>query len=146
MTRRTSLLLVAFALTGVLAIAAPVGLRIWRLVSFARQQRIGAELIGSLKERCPEMVPKKTWDDATGWAITAYHNVCFSESHVTIVEMVRFNHDARMKLAGNVDLQSVDWVWKRLAETGPHGQRYVDKFEPKYMAAISHARSTDTTQ
>lgn len=140
------MLLVVFALIGVLAIAAPVGLRFWRLVSYARQQRIGAELIGSLNERRPETVPKKTWDDATGWAITAYHNVCFSETCVTFEELVRFNHDARMKLAGNVDLHSIDWVWKRLAETGPHGQRYFDKFEPEYMSLVYHSQSTDTTQ
>lgn len=140
------MLLMAFALIGVLAIAVPVGLRFWRLVSYARQQRIGAELIGALDERCPETVPKKTWDDATGWAITAYHNVCFSETHVTFDELVRFNHDARMKLAGNVDLHSIDWVWKRLAETGPHGQRYFDKFEPEYMSLVYHSQSKDTTQ
>ena len=146
MTRRTSMLLLAFALIGILAIAAPVGLGFWPLVSYARQRRIGAELIGSLIERRPVTVPKKTWDDATGWAITAYHNVCFSETHVTLDELVRFNHDARIKLAENIDLHSIDWVWKRLAETGPHGQRYFDKFSPEYMSLVYHTQTKDTSQ
>jgi len=140
------MLLVAFALIGVLAFVAPVGFRFWRLVSYARQQRIGAELIGSLNERRPESVPTKTWDDATGWAITAYHNVCFSETHVTFDELVRFNHDAKMKLAGNVHLISIDWVWERLAETGPHGQRYFEKFEPEYRSLVYALQSKDSTQ
>lgn len=140
------MLIVVFVLIGVLAIAAPVGIRFWRLVSYARQQRIGAELIGSLHGRRPETIPKKTWEDATGWASISYNNVCFSESHVAFDELVRFNHDARLQLEGNVGLHSIDWVWERLAETGPHGKRYFEIFHPEYRSLIYRPQNNDTKQ
>ncbi len=140
------MLLAIVALIAVVAITAPVGLRFWQLLSYARERTIGAELIESLAQRRPATVPTQTWEDATGRAITAYHNVCFSEEHVTFDELVRFNHDARNKLAGNVNLQSIDWVWARLAKTGPHGQRYFDKFEPQYRSLVYQEQSKDDSQ
>ena len=99
-----------------------------------------------LAERRPESVPTKTWEDAAGWAKTAYHNVCYSERHVRFEELVRFNHDARVKFSGAVDLQSIDWVWERLAETGPHGQRYVEKFESEYRSLVYSCQSMNNRQ
>jgi hypothetical protein len=144
MTRRTKRFLIVFFLIAVSVVAVPVGLRFWRLRSYALQQRAGAALIGTLSERRPESVPTKTWEDATGWAKTAFHNVCFSERQVKFEELVRFNHDARVKFAGEVDLNSIDWVWSRLAETGPHGQRYVEKFEPEYRSFVDGSQSANT--
>lgn len=146
MTRRKLMILASFALIAVVAIAAPVGFRFWQLLSYVRQRTIGAELIASLRDRRPKAVPIQKWGDATRWAITAYHNVCFSEEHVTLDELVRFNHDAGIELAGNVGLESIDWVWARLAKTGPHGQRYVDKFEPEYRSLVYGASSHDTAR
>lgn len=146
MTRRKLLILASCALIPVVAIVAPVGWRVWRLLAYARQRTIGAELIESLRNRRPEGVPNPTWEEATGWAITAYANVCFSEEHVTFDELVRFNHDARMELAGDVNMQTIDWVWARLAKTGPHGQRYVDKFEPEYRSLVYGASSQDSSR
>ena len=136
MTRRKSTLLMTIALIALVAIVAPVAVRFWNVYSYYQQVGIGAELIQSLMERRPETVPSQTWNDATAWASIAYHNVCFSEEHVTFDELVRFNHDARIELAGNVDLQSIDWIWARLAKTGPHGQRYVGNWEPEYRSLV----------
>ena len=124
------------ALIGASALAAPLGARCWHLYSYARQRAAGAELIESLRDRRPAAVPKATWDNAMAWAITAYHNVCFSDEHVTYKELVRFTHDARIKLAEHGGLESVDWVWARLGRTGPHGKQYVAKFEPVYREQV----------
>ena len=145
MTRRSLILSGAFVFVIVAAIATPLGLRIWQMISYSRQQRIGAELLGSLREQRPEGVSPTTWDHATGWAITAYHNVCFSEGHVTFDELVRFNHDTKLKLTENVDLQTIDWVWERLAKTGPHGQKYFDKFGPEYRSLVYGTSSDNAT-
>ena len=120
----------------VVVIAAPIGLRVYQQLKYARQRILGAELVESLRDRRPDEVPSQRWQDATGWAITAYHNVCFSEEHVSINQLVLFNRDARSELAGEVSLQSIDWVWARLAETGPHGKRYVSQWEPEYRSLV----------
>ena len=124
------------ALASVLLLAAPIAVRLWQLISYGRQQRNGADMLVPLRSRRPEAVSAKTWEHATSWAVTAYHNVCFSEEHVTYDELVRFNHDVRKELEGEVSLQSIDWVWSRLAQTGPHGERYVKRFEPQYRSDV----------
>ena len=97
---------------------------------------MGADMLVSLRSRRPESVSAKQWEYAVGWAVTAFHNVCFSEEHVTYDELVRFNHDVRKELEGEVSLQAIDWVWARLAQTGPHGEQYVKRFEPQYRSSI----------
>jgi hypothetical protein len=146
MLHRKSTLFAAVALIAVLATVVPASLRFWELISYARQRTIGAELVESLNARRPETVPIQTWRDASGWAITAYHNVCFSEEHVTFDELARFNHDTRIALSGNVNLQSIDWVWARLAKTGPHGQRYVANWEPEYRSLVYREELKGTSQ
>ena len=134
------------ALIGVVVLAAPVGLRAWHLLRYARQKEVGVKMIQSLRERRPAAVPSQTWDTATGWAITAFHNVCFSERCVTYEELVRFTDDASLRLAGEVSLESVDWVWARLGKTGPLGREYVAKWEPIYRDNVYGASTNDAPQ
>jgi hypothetical protein len=143
--RRKISIVIYVTLLTLIAIATPIGLRLWRLLSYAQQQTIGARLIESLRDQSPKGVSTETWDHATGWAVTAYHNVCFSESHVTFEELVRFNKDAKVRLAEDIDLLTIDWVWARLAETGPHGQKYVSKFEPEYTSVVYGSTRKETS-
>ena len=68
---------------------------------------------------------------------TAYHNVCFSPEHVTLAELKRFTADTQPKVAAKVDIQTLDWIWERLAETGPAGDKYVQKFGPVYREQVA---------
>ena len=45
--------------------------------------------------------------------------MCFSESHVTLSELKKVSADIEQRCAGDVNLETIDWIWKRLAETGP---------------------------
>jgi len=81
-------------------------------------------------------VPTETWENATNWATVAYQNICFSDGHVPLKELKEFVHDAEVELNGMVDLNAVDWVWTRLAETGPHGKEYRDDWEPEYRMTV----------
>lgn len=143
MNRRTLTFLFVFALLAFAAIAVPIGLRFRRIEAYAHEQRIGTELMVSLADRRPPAVPKKSWDEATDRVVAAYHNVCFSESHVPFNELVRFNHDAKVKLGGEVDIHSIEWIWTRLAETGPHGRKYVDRFKSEDMTVVDSSSSED---
>ena len=117
-----------------------VAVRTWQLERYYHEQSSGHELLVQLKrDRRPENLDSKVWEEAVGWAITAHANVCFSESHVPIDELRRFRADLEKRLDGEVDLATVDWIWQRLAETGPHGRQYREKFEPQYRDHVNYA-------
>jgi hypothetical protein len=59
---------------------------------------------------------------------------------VSLEELRRFNADVAERLRGPVDLGTVDWVWERLGQTGPHGQRYRERFEPQYREGVAAMR------
>lgn len=125
-----------FWLVGVATIVMALFASFLRITEYPRLQQSGAQIVESLRTRRPNDVPPQTWDEATGWAITAYHNICFSDGHAPLNELKAFIHDAEIKFNGPVDLSTVDWVWARLAKTGPHGQQYRDRFEPQYRMVV----------
>jgi hypothetical protein len=88
------------------------------------------------RDRRPEKVDVEVWKAATSSTITAYENICFCESTVPIGELKRFRADIDERLTGHVDLSTTDWIWQRLAETGPHGRLYRKKFEPEYRLCL----------
>lgn len=135
MTSRTLKIAGLFSLIAALVIAVVAGTRFWRLVSFARQKEVGVVMIESLRDKRPSNTPIQNWDNAINWTITAYQNVFFSVDSVASGELDDFTDEARTKFAGEVDTESLDWVWDRLAETGVSGKQYVDRFEPEYRAA-----------
>jgi len=125
-----------FGFAGFILIVCPFAVRSIQFLTYVRHQRATAVLIESLQERCPADVDAKIWDAATGWAITAYHNVCFSEEHVPLAELRKFRQDVEQKLQDDVDLSTVDWIWSRLEQCSPHGRQYVARFEPVYRLQV----------
>lgn len=65
-------------------------------------------------------MPSKTWDDATGWAITAYHNICFSAEHVPLESLKRYldggcNEDVNIH-RNTVEIREVELIPQYLSE------------------------------
>ena len=89
-----------------------------------------AKVIKSLNDRRPATVGKRVWDNGVGWTVTAHYNVCFSPGHTDLAAMVHFGETLDDRLQRDVDLSIFEWIWDRLAETGPHGKKYTDGFRP----------------
>lgn len=129
---RPTLLIVASAiLIGLLAFGVKGFVNVIR---YASQQRATSDLIDSLSSRRPNNVSPAKWETATTWTGIAVANVCYSPDHVSFAELGRFKSDLESKLEQDVDLETLDWIWHRLANTGPHGAQYVEKFEGIYRA------------
>jgi hypothetical protein len=106
-------------------------------VTYAQHRRKAADLIDSLPQRRPADVSPETWEVASTWASIAFHNVCFSPEHVSLRELKRFKTDLERELKKNVDLETIDWIWRRLEDTGPHGRRYVERFESQFRGNMA---------
>jgi hypothetical protein len=134
--RRVQSLVVIGVLAAVSLGIALLAFRAWSLFVYAHERSEAYDLVAQLPERRPEKVDTEAWEVATSWAITAYANVCFSAEHVPIDELRRFRVDVEKRLAADVDLMTIDWIWQRLAETGSHGQQYRNRFEPIYREEV----------
>jgi hypothetical protein len=106
---------------------------VWRQAEFHRLARQIDEPIRKLRATRPYEVSPSVWECAHNWTITAYCNVCFSPGHVRTEEMYRLREDVRRKLEGEINLDTLEWIWDRLAQTGPHGKRYVERFRPRFQ-------------
>jgi hypothetical protein len=130
-------------LIGLVVLAAcvvPPAVWVFQQVAFAQDRRAAYDLITHLRHRRPPDVDERTWEMASGWAITAYCNVCFSPEHVSHDELRRFRADLEGRLREPVDLATVDWVWDRLGRTGPRGRSYQQRFEPLYRESLEAMR------
>ena len=116
----------------------------FHVYKFGKERESGRELLIELRDRRPPDVSRDTWEWATGWAITAYLNVCFSTKHVSLEEMKKFRADLEDQLRGPVNLITIDWIWYRLGQTGPHGLSYQQSFESQYRVIFGaeDAKST----
>jgi hypothetical protein len=138
-TRRTKWLVVFGLLAAVAFCIALPALWIWPQFVYGRERSAGYEVVAQLVDRRPADVTPAVWEVATSSAITAYANVCFSDEHVPIDELRRFHADSKARLEGEVNLATIDWVWQRLGETGPHGRQYRDRFESQYRDRLNAA-------
>ena len=123
----TLLLLAVLAIAGV-CLAIPAKWLVDNLI-WSYHQRKTHDLVNSLEHRRPSDVEPETWEAASGWTSNAYANICFSPDAVSLSELKRFTADLERELGKQVDLETTAWIWRRLAQTGPHGKQYVDRFE-----------------
>ncbi len=130
-------LLLRTVLTTAFIVFALVAVRTWSFHRyFNEHDSIRDQLVQMRQNRRPENIDAVVWEVATTWTITAHGNVCFSPQEVTLSELKRLRADVEKRLAGHVDLTTTDWIWQRLGETGPHGQKYRQRFEPEYREDV----------
>ena len=120
-----------------------VAFRVAPQFSFFSQARRMNDLVHTLPARRPDGVSEKSWEVAVNWVHTAVNNVCFSATHVPLVEMKRFVNDLESRLSGRVDLDIVNWIWDRLEQTGPHGKQYVANWRQEFLRDLEYQQQKD---
>jgi hypothetical protein len=96
----------------------------------SRSREVGRLLL-SLHSRCPRGIPPQNWEEAVNWTATAQCNTFFSPSHASKADLDQFGRDVEDRLRGPVGVDTIEWIWDRLAETGPTGREYVERFRPE---------------
>jgi hypothetical protein len=129
LTVRRLMVVVAIVAVLLAALIVPLG----RQLEYGKLRREMNDSIDALQYRVPHGVSPRVWECAWGWTLTAYGNVCFSEEHVRIEEMYRLRDELVPKLRGPVGPQTLVWIWERLAQTGPHGKRYVGQHRQSFL-------------
>lgn len=105
----------------------------WR--SYTAQREEMYRIIAAWERRPPPGVDGHVWQEACKLTGIAVGNVCFSPSHVSLEELADLRAELAAKEAGRVDIDTLQWVWDRLATTGPHGRRYIQQMRPLWDEA-----------
>jgi len=80
-------------------------------------------LLHSLAKRRPANVTRGQWGSAVSWTLNLHGNslLPFEADGPTLR---RFRARLEERLAGPVDLSTIDWIWDEYALLTPHGREY----------------------
>lgn len=88
----------------------------------------------------PPGVDGHVWQEVCKLGGIAVGNVCFTPRHVSLEEIEALRADVAAKDAAPIDADTLQWLWDRLAATGPHGQRYTRRMQPMWDEAMDAVR------
>lgn len=95
------------------------------------------ELIRSLETRRPADMTRAQWDEAVWWTDCLHGNSLLSlEADVPTIDA--FEDRLRDKLAGDVDMQTIHWIWDEYAHLCPGGAHY-QRFKVQMLEDINSA-------
>jgi hypothetical protein len=84
----------------------------------------------SLAKKRPPTITRKQWENVVAWTLNAHANCLVPYRSIPPDEMVRFEVELKRRLAGPVDLATIDWIWDEIVRLTPGGQRYSDDWRP----------------
>ncbi len=77
----------------------------------------------------PSDIDANRWREVYGWTRQALVNCCTHPSYCSHEELSRLLEEVRRADQTPHTLERIDWLWYRIAETGPTGKRYIDRFQ-----------------
>ena len=81
------------------------------------------------KARPPEGVTLTQWETIVGWTENAFPNVFFTPDYVIdAAAFDNFKKQLAARLNGDVDLDTIAWIWEQLAIHGKNGADYARKY------------------
>jgi hypothetical protein len=127
-----AIILLALACGAVLVVK--VGLSVWRFKTFQNELTQLRLTLEPWRQNTPPNVNAHAWGEVSGFVTqTAVGNICFTPDHVSHAEVRRLRQDVDAKMAeGPATAETLDWLWRRLAETGPQGVKYTTQFQPMW--------------
>ena len=93
-------------------------------------------VVEGMRDRKPADIDQELWGEACDWLCTANGNICYSpESMPTeIVKDLAWRFESRGE--GEVDLNTVEWMWDQFAGTGPAGAHYARRHRACYLVDV----------
>ncbi len=137
-SRYVRLVIVAAAIVmciGVMAWGVWRQVDIWEQKAFWAEHRAVTKVISRWQSTPPAEYDPHIWRNVVGTVQSAVHNVCYTRQHVPVVEMKRLREEIEAADRHPITLQTWDWLWARLARTGPKGNEYIQRMTPLWEEA-----------
>jgi hypothetical protein len=93
----------------------------------------------SLKSKRPPHVSRKEWAYVVGWTLNAHANCCSIREAVDPVEREAFADELDRKVAGKVDMGTIDWIWDEFGRISRIGSHYSEQFRPTVPERLRRA-------
>ncbi len=72
------------------------------------------------------------WEFAWVTVYNALGNVCFTPKHISPTELARLREDVERNKQQPVTFETLEWLWWRLGQTVPHGNKYITQMQPMW--------------
>jgi hypothetical protein len=126
----------AVLVAGLLAVGVKIGWGIYEIASFRSELEITKAFVTNWQREPPEGIDPHIWREVTIVVGNGLGNVCFTPQTVSLAEMRRLRADVEARASHEpVSLELLDWLWRRLRDTGPHGEAYIDRMQPLWDEA-----------
>ena len=125
-----------FVVFGLLTVLAAYGWFHRTIVEPRRHSAAVERHLDSLSTRSPTDMTPQQWEVAVVWIHNLHHNslIMFEAGGP---EISRFEQRLADKLAGDVNMGTIHWIWDEYAAICPGGHRY-QKFKPQMIEEIEH--------
>ena len=91
-------------------------------------------LLRSLVACRPADMTRGQWGCAVAWTLNLHSNsMLMFEADVSAI--AAFEQRLKDRLAGDVDMQTIDWIWTQYAQLCPHGASY-QRLKPQMLEEI----------
>jgi hypothetical protein len=134
---RIALAVILFLL---LVVAVSVGTILYRGYAYTAQLIRIEDRIDSLLTQRPTTINSENWEEAVGWARTAFMNLPIG-SYEDPAPYRRFERDLEERIAAGDGLATLRWIWDDLVENSAHGTMYAAAYMP--VRAMAEEPITD---
>jgi hypothetical protein len=139
LTIRRSMTLVALVAALLAFAILPLSKEIARQKEQSRYDQIATEMVdavAALELRTPQGVSSSVWVCTVRSTTVCLMNICFTWNRPSNDDLYRLRGDLMPRLRGPANLETLLWIWDRLARTGPYATRVVDRSRRSFEACI----------
>jgi len=96
--------------------------------------------IDGLRHKRPNGLRREEWAYIVGWTLNAHANCCGARDFITDYDrFASFAAELKRRLDGDVDLQTVDWIWDEFEAFSSVGPWYSETFRPTSRERLREA-------
>jgi len=121
----------AWILLGLVVIAgAGLGYLRWKIHIHSSQYERMTAGFEALRFRRPLEISAAEWDHQLRWLHNLAGNCLCVDRYVPTRTLGQLADDLERRIAGEVDLRTVDWIWDEVARVSTIGPGYSERFRP----------------
>lgn len=128
MTHNKSVVSIPITIFLVALVALSVGTIFWWSIPNKRLSSWNQSIVQrleKLKSLPPENVTLEKWKFVVSRTQTAFPNVFYSTDYILDHDRFRtFQRELHLKLNGDVDISTIDWIWDEFQKNSRHGDTY----------------------
>jgi len=92
-----------------------------------------------LASKRPSEIPRAQWEYVVGWTLELHANCASDFTQISLEDKEKFARELEIRLNGEIDLATIDWIWDEYSRFARTGQTYSDKYRPTLPERLKEA-------